>query len=102
VRGSTAETHLRNRRPAQGRVAHRGQNGALDHAIGQQLMGDPLDLAGIQRALDQKAMTGGDDEVVSHAQFGRGCGDLPAHEVRLSFGCVNVNFPKHHGSSSRW
>ena len=51
-------------------IAHRGHHGPLDHAIGQQFVGDPRDLASIEIALDQIAAGGGDGQILGDAQFG--------------------------------
>ena len=46
-------------------------HGPLDHAIGQQFVGDPLDLAAIEIALDQVAAGGGDGQIVGQIQVRR-------------------------------
>ena len=86
------------RRFGQGWIANWGDESPLDHAIGQQFVGDTLDLATIEVALDQIAVDGNDGEAIGQVQFGGGGGHVAGTEVGLVFGGVNVNFPKHRGS----
>jgi hypothetical protein len=71
----------------------------LDHPIGQQFGGNPLDLAAVQLALDQVSTGGRDLKMIGQVQFGGGGGHLAGGQIRLPLGRVDVNFPKHRGSS---
>ena len=93
-------------RPAVGqlvqrRIAHRRHHGPLDHAIGQQFVGDSRHLGAVEIAFDQVAANRGDGQLGGQMQFGGRGGHFRSADVRLALGGVNVNFPKHRGSSSQ-
>ena len=81
------------------RIAGQRHHGALHDAIGQQFTGDSHNLALIEVALDQVGPGGGHGEMVGQVQFGGGSNHVARRQVRLPVGGVDVNFPKHHGSS---
>ena len=107
--------------PGQRCIAHRRHHRAFHNAIGEQLVGDPLDLPAVELALNQEPPSGSDGQglccgrpggasrpgvpaarnVRQDVQFGCCCGCFPRPKVRLALGGVNVNFPKHRGSSGR-
>ena len=87
------------RRPLQGGISHSGDHGALDDRVGKQFAGNPVDLVDGEIALNEITSGGRHGEVFGQAEIGRIGGGLLGDQVGLAFGRVDVNFPKHRGSS---
>ncbi len=68
--------------------------------VGEQFHGNPLDLAAVPIGLDQVAAGGDNLQIGGQTKFGGRRGDGPAQQVGLAGGRIDVNFPKHRGSSS--
>ena len=81
-------------------IPHRRHDRRFDDAVGEQFQGDPLCLAAVPIGLDQVAAGGGNLQIGGQSQFSRRRGDGPAQQVGLAGGRIDVNFPKHLGSSS--
>ncbi len=81
------------------RVADRGHDGPFHHAVGQQFGGNSFHLLLIELALDQISTRARYGQIGRQSQVGGLSNNQIGNQVGLPFGRIDVNFPKHRGSS---